>query len=85
MLARITLAAALVLGAAAAAQAGGDFDDTGGARGGFHVGPDGQLLGGPRPFAYNRAYAYVPRNQPFAYNRAYAYAPRYQRRWLYED
>jgi hypothetical protein len=79
MLTKIAFAAALVLGAAAAAQAN---DDPGGAQGGFQIGPMGQRLGGPvygsryrgfGPFAYERGYA-----------RDYAYVPRYHREWRYE-
>jgi hypothetical protein len=61
---KLALAAALVLGAASAAQAGSKDDE--GASGGFRVGPLGQEFQGANP-AYHRsmrhgggAYAFVP-------------------------
>jgi hypothetical protein len=76
MLTKIALAAALVLGAAAAAQAGSK-DDYCGNCGGFHVGPLGQWFGGP---------AFRPRYWGYRrYHRDYGYAfvPRYERHWYY--
>jgi hypothetical protein len=77
MLTKIALAAAIVLGAAAAAQAGSK-DDFCAQCGGYHIGPLGQWFGGP-PF--RRSY-WGP--GPFAYDYGYAYAPRHHRYWRYE-
>ena len=77
MLARIVLAIALVLGAAAVAQASSGRDDNGGNTGGDHIGPFGQWLGGPayRPLYWGYRYRY---------RGAYAYQPRYRYRyWRY--
>jgi hypothetical protein len=70
---KILLATALVLGGAAAAQAGNDVDDTG-TQGGFHTGPLGQHFGSPVP-----VYHYDQRatEQPGAKG-TYATAPRYE-------
>ena len=46
MLTRIVLAAALVLGAAAVAQASSGRDENGGSHGGYHISPFGLWLGG---------------------------------------
>ena len=75
MLTRIVLAAALVLGAVAVAQASSGRDDYGGSHGGYHIGPFGQWLGGPpfRPlywgYRYPGAYGY----EPPRYYRPYPY------------
>ena len=82
MLTRIGLAVAIVLGAAAVAQASSSRDDYGGNSGGYHIGPFGQWLGGPAfnpsywGYGYRGAYAYEPRY----------YEPRYRYRhyWRYE-
>ena len=75
MLTRIVLAVALVLGAAAVAQASSSRDEIGGGRGGYHIGPFGQWFGGPAFRPYYWGYRY----------RAYAYQPRYRYRryWRY--
>jgi len=75
MLTKIVLAAALVFGAAAAAQASGSQNDYGGNTGGYHIGPMGQWFGGP---------AFRPRYWGYRYRGAYAYVPRYRRYWRYE-
>ena len=79
MLTRIVLAVALVLGAAAVAQASSSRDDYGGNSGGYHLGPFGQWLGGPafRPsdWGYPGAYAYEP-----GYYEPRYYEPRYRYR-----
>jgi len=70
MLTRIVLAVALVLGAAAVAQASSGRDEYGGNRGGYHIGPFGQWLGGPpyRPlywgYPYRGGYVYEPVYEP---------------------
>jgi hypothetical protein len=78
MLTRIVLAVALVLGAAAVAQASSGRDDVGGNTGGYHIGPFGQWLGG-RP--------YRPLYWGYRYPGAYAYGTRYRYRpypyWRY--
>jgi hypothetical protein len=85
MLTKIVLAAALVVGAAAAAQAGSRDDY--GCCGGYHVGPMGQWFGGPAyrgrywgagPYAY-APYAYAPYDDDYGY----AYVPAYPRYWRY--
>jgi hypothetical protein len=60
MLTRIVLAVALVLGAAAVAQASSGRDENGGQRGGYHIGPFGQWLGGPPFRPYYWGYRYLP-------------------------
>jgi hypothetical protein len=71
MLTRIVLAAALVLGAAAVAQASSGRDENGGSHGGYHISPFGQWLGGPpyRPlywgYYYPGAYEYEPPRYPY--------------------
>ena len=75
MLTRIVLAVALVLGAAAVAQASSGRDEYGGNRGGYHIGPFGQWLGGP---------PYRPLYWGYPYPGPYAYGPRYRyRRYPY--
>ena len=77
MLTKIVLAVALVLGAAAVAQASSSRDDNGGNSGGYHIGPYCQWLGGAafRSFYWG-----------YHYRGAYAYEPRYRHRryWRYE-
>jgi hypothetical protein len=63
---KLALVAALVLGAASAAQAGSKDDE--GASGGFRVGPLGQEFPGANP-AYHPSMRYE--------HGAYAYVPRY--------
>jgi len=77
MLTKIALAAALVLGAAAVAQAGSKNDNGGVNTGGYHIGPMGQWFGGP---------AFRPRywGYRYRYRGAYAYEPGYRRYWRYE-
>jgi len=69
MLSRIALAVALVVGAAAVAQASSSRDDYGGNSGGYHIGPNGQWLGGP---------AFRPNYWGYRYRGTYAYEPRYR-------
>ena len=77
---KIALAAALLLGAASAAQAGAK--DDAGTQGGFHIGPMGQFLGAPSARTTSprwRAY-----EQRTGIN-AYAFVPGYRHRmWRYE-
>jgi hypothetical protein len=76
MVTRIVLAVALVFGAAAVAQASSGRDENGGQRGGYHIGPFGQWLGGP---------AFRPLYWGYPYRGGYVYEPRYRYRyWLYE-
>ena len=77
MLTKIALAAAIALGAAAAAQAGSRNDEGGRIQGGYHIGPLGQWFGGP-------AFRWRYWGRPYMYDYGYAYVPRYHRYWRYE-
>jgi hypothetical protein len=82
MLTRIVLAVALVLGAAAVAQASSGRDENSGNTGGYHIGPFGQWLGGRpfRPLYWGYPYPGDP-----AYGPRYHYGPywRYEPYWRY--
>ena len=69
MLTRSVLAGALLLGAAAVAQASSGRDEYGGNTGGYHIGPFGQWLGGP---------PYRPLYWGYPYRGGYEYEPRYR-------
>ena len=76
MLTRFVLAGALLLGAAAVAQASSCMDEYGGNSGGYHIGPFGQWLGGP---AYRPLYWGYRYPGPYAYGPKYRYCPGYWR------
>jgi hypothetical protein len=74
---KLTLAAALIFGAASAVQAANE-NDGGNETGGYHYGPMGQYFGGANPVHHRSlryGYRYKYGSGPFAF------VPGYRRHW----
>jgi hypothetical protein len=74
---KIALAAVLLMGVASTAQAGPDRGHDDPQRGGYHIGPFGQWLGGPS-YRWRGYYSYGYAPAPYYYYRHY-------RGWRYRD